>query len=385
MVYANDLVKSLLRDAVIRFGRIRRNRGAAKTALVSFIIHPLLRRSQKHPNALELDLMLSALEELGYAVTVVDYRRQSVRGRYHLCIGFGTAFETVMRRGLADTYVLYATGLSFPSQIMGTMLSMARVAAKGEVRREESTGMVRLPEALWPLQLVWSDAILAIGGDYTIRDHSAMCSAPIISAPGLCFVRPDQAKIRSAKNFDEARRNFAWFGGPGFSHKGLDLCIDYFLIEPEIELHIAGAVAIPESYRRKIAAAPNIHVHGHLEIGSDEFQAFAKRCGFVVLPSCSEAMATSVVTMMVNGGLVPVISRQTAFDLPEDCGIVFDWPTARALNTAMTRARELSASELTKWSARAEAHALQHFTPKLFRAAVIAAVEAGTRGRAKTR
>lgn len=237
--------------------------------------------------------------------------------------------------------------------------------------------MIRLPEALWPMQLTLSDAVLAIGGKVTICDHSAFTSAPIISAPGLCFVRPDQAEIRPAKNFDLARKHFAWFGGPGFTHKGLDLCIDYFLAQPEVELHIAGAVAIPESYRKKIDSAPNIHVLGYLGVGSDAYRAFAERCGFVVLPSCSEAMATSVVTTMVNGGLVPVVSSQTAFDLPESCGIVFDSLTSEGLDSAIKQARNLSATELSRWSANAEAHAVENFTPQAFRAAVFKAVAAG--------
>lgn len=377
MLHAKYILKATLRDAVIRFGSVRRNRGAPKKALLSFIIHPLLRRSQNHPNALELDLILAALEELGYEVTVVDYRRKSLRGRYDLCIGFGTAYETAMRHKMADTYVLYATGLTFPTQISATMASMARVAARNDVRRDHSAGMVRLPEALWPLQLIWSDAVLAIGGNNTIRDHGAFCSAPIIPAPGLCFVRPDQAEIRQAKNFADARKHFAWFGGPGFSHKGLDLCIDYFLAHTEVELHIAGAVTIPDGYLQKIDAAPNIHLLGHLTIGSDKFRLFAERCGFVVLPSCSEGMATSVVTMMVNGGLVPVVSGQTGIDPPPGCGIEFDTLTPEGLAAAMERARNLTANELSQWSRRAEAHALKHFSPAEFRAAVIEAVLAG--------
>ena len=377
MSRTKNILKATLRDAVIRFGSIRRNRGAPKKALLSFIIHPLLYSNQNHPNALELDLILSALEELGYEVTVIDYRRKHLGGRYDLCIGFGTAFEMAMQRGLADAYVLYATGLSFPTQIMATMTAMARVAARGEVRRDESAGLVRLPEALWPMQLAWSDAVLAIGGTYSIRDHETYCSAPIIPAPGLCFRRADHAELRRAKDFDAARRHFAWFGGPGFSHKGLDLCIDYFLAQPEIDLHIAGAVAIPDAYRRLVDAAPNIHLVGYLKIGSDAFRTFAERCGFVVLPSISEAMATSIVTMMVNGGLVPVVSRQSAFDLPEGSGIMFDAAAPEGLHGAMQHARGLSAVELAQWSAAAEDHALKHFTPEVFRAAVIKAVETG--------
>ncbi len=66
-------------------------------------------------------------------------------------------------------------------------------------------------------------------------------------------------------------------------------------------------------YRRELFETTNIVPVGFLDITSDGFREIVQECAYVVLPSCSEANAGSVLTGM-SAGLIPLVSRECGFD-----------------------------------------------------------------------
>jgi len=111
-----------------------------------------------------------------------------------------------------------------------------------------------------------------------------------------------------------------WIGSSGAIHKGLDILLDVFSKHPDLELYILG---LNESDRRLLSGmmGNNVKNCGYIRIVGEEFASLAEKCGFVVLPSCSEGLATAVITGM-NHGLIPLVTRETSIEAP--VGEVFD-------------------------------------------------------------
>ena len=57
----------------------------------------------------------------------------------------------------------------------------------------------------------------------------------------------------------------------------------------------------------------NIKDCGYIRVDSDDFLALANECRFILLPSCSEATSTAVLTGMRHG-IIPVVTRGNGFD-----------------------------------------------------------------------
>jgi len=120
--------------------------------------------------------------------------------------------------------------------------------------------------------------------------------------------------VFTKRDRSESRKHFVWFGSGGAIHKGLDILIDVFNELPEYHLYICGLSA----QEKKLFAikGKNIHDLGFIYVESSEFMDLMQTCSYVILPSCSEGMATSVLTCM-NHGLIPVVTRECGIDLKE--------------------------------------------------------------------
>ncbi len=119
---------------------------------------------------------------------------------------------------------------------------------------------------------------------------------------------------RCNRKYASSKKNFIWFGSKGAIHKGLDLCVDVFTNLPNHKLYICGLKKIDKQY---INTNPsNIIDMGFIDVQSSQFLKLVNKCSFVIFPSCSEGMPTSVLTCM-NHGLIPLITRETGIDLKD--------------------------------------------------------------------
>ena len=118
------------------------------------------------------------------------------------------------------------------------------------------------------------------------------------------------------RDIGESKRNFFWIGSSGAVHKGLDILFDVFSLHPELSLHVCGLLPDDRAKLKKIIPK-NVIDHGFVIINSAQFRDIANKCAFIIFPSCSEAVATSVITAM-NHGMIPLVSKESSF---EDVGI----------------------------------------------------------------
>jgi len=114
-----------------------------------------------------------------------------------------------------------------------------------------------------------------------------------------------------------AKKHFLWIGSKGVIHKGLDILLDVFRKHQDLTLHIVGLNWEDRHIVSKLFGKNTID-HGYMNINSHEFCAIAERCAFIINPSCSEGVSTSVITGM-NHGLIPIVSEESSLDL-EDIG-----------------------------------------------------------------
>jgi len=124
------------------------------------------------------------------------------------------------------------------------------------------------------------------------------------------LMNPDY--IFKPRDLNQSRKNFIWFGSYGAIHKGLDILIDVFKLLPEYNLFICGLDRREKNLFK--LNYKNIHDLGFINIKSKEFICLMDSCSYVILPSCSEGMATAVLTCM-NHGLIPIVTRECGIDL----------------------------------------------------------------------
>ena len=172
-------------------------------------------------------------------------------------------------------------------------------------------------------QAHFADAVICLGDSPILEpfllDDARSDHYRSLSAFYFKVAEPDKEK-----DFSKCRKNILWFGSMGLLHKGLDIAIDFAVAYPDYPLHICGGSSSERDFWRYynpiVEKAPNIHIHGFVDIESPEFVALLDECGILLNPSISESGAVAVLNVLGNGVLMPVYSSGTALDL-SDVGV----------------------------------------------------------------
>jgi glycosyltransferase involved in cell wall biosynthesis len=152
----------------------------------------------------------------------------------------------------------------------------------------------------------------------TLRKYFYKGDEKILQVPGFyhSFHTPNLLQ----KNFKEAKNHFLWFGSSRFIHRGVDLLLDIFLRRTDLYLHICGPIQNEpmfwNNYQARLAKSKNIFIHGFVDITSVVFKRILDRCAFLIYPSASEANSASVLTVLGNGGLIPIVTKNCSLDFP---------------------------------------------------------------------
>ncbi|BEA39764.1 TPA: glycosyltransferase family 1 protein [Escherichia coli] len=337
------MLKKLLKKFFIRYAYKSFNKSGSKKALLSFIVHPYFFKTFKHPNIIELECIVSILEKMGYCITVVDYRRKKIHKKYDLVLGFGDCFEYAINHNYGTKFILYSTG--FPAFIQNQNAIEAFFRFKQMYTEKQnivSDKYIRLTENVWPRQLIESDAIITIGNDY-VKSLYERFHDKIYCIPSTAFkiITQQSTTINSIK-----KNSFLWFGGKGCIHKGLDLCIAA-IAGTEYKLYIAGPIDDEICIFNDILSTypDNFEYLGFLSVNTEEFCEVVEHIPFCILPSCSEAMATSIVTLASNFGTIPLITKECGFDFDNEI-IEINSLTIQSVKQALFKASLLTEDEI---------------------------------------
>lgn len=314
-MHGTDLFLSIryrLRGRLVRLHPRQTPRGSV---LISYVITPFLTRHPErltgHSNYWEVQEIAAVFLKRGYLVDVVDLRNMSFvpKRKYDFVIGAGDSIAR-LRPHLPESCVtiFHATESYWR---FNNEAEHARLAALQKRR-----GVTLDPERLAPAHeshTIANEACIIEGNGHarsTYEPKTAFVSLPLPSSHTYAF--PEHRPYASA------RRRFVWFGGAGPVHKGLDITLEAFSNMPEHELIVCGKInhdsPFAEAYRKELFHTPNITLQGWVDPGSDEFKELLDSSIGVILDSCAEGCAGSVVLGM-HGGLIPIVSRAAGVEI----------------------------------------------------------------------
>jgi hypothetical protein len=108
-------------------------------------------------------------------------------------------------------------------------------------------------------------------------------------------------------------KNFIYYSGSGYLHKGLDWIIEYFIRNPDLKLYICSP-----NYEKKFLDFYNISQHkniiykGDIKEDSGKAKELFSKCGFIISMNCSGG-GSAALAVGRRYGLVPVVWKN------EDC------------------------------------------------------------------
>ena len=131
-------------------------------------------------------------------------------------------------------------------------------------------------------------------------------------------------------------KDFMWFGSSGSILKGLDLVLEYFIENPQYNLHVVGPLdeEFIRFYQKQIEKCLNITFYNFLDTSSKEFMNLAYLCAFNIFPSGSEGCPGSVITLM-QMGVIPITSQWGAIDQIEHYGYLLPELSVEAISKAI--------------------------------------------------
>lgn len=306
----------MLKDLIVQKLKISKNvRNPKGRVLVSYIIHPFLPVpiKQRHTNIQEVRALVKELNGRGLSVDIVDcrYNRNIEFGRYDYLFGFGTPFEnSFYSKSFRGKRICLATGSRFDFQ---TNATLQRLNEYRKLTGHLAANEARFVSQIWPMQWSFSDELLFMGSD-TIKEtfDPHFFGNNIRSLPVTYIYCIDGKAVAGNRNLSVGRKNVLWFGGKGLIHKGLDLAVGACRMIPEITLHVCGVNPDSNEYRKIIdyfENPPNIVCHGFVDVTGARFRELMNICGFAVMPSCSESQVSSIIQVMANGGLMPIVTK----------------------------------------------------------------------------
>jgi glycosyltransferase involved in cell wall biosynthesis len=145
-------------------------------------------------------------------------------------------------------------------------------------------------------------------------------------------------------------------------HKGLDVLVEAIKEFPEIKLFVAGVS--PSDKGIVDLNFPNIEDVGFLNVNTKEFVDIINKCDFVILPSCSEGMSTSVLTCMRHG-LIPVITCQSGV-LFNELSIEIKELSVEGISNAIKKCLAIDIETIISMKKKVESFSNENFTVEKF-------------------
>jgi len=320
----------------------------SKNALLSYILMPFKKDSLSHTNFYEAQSWAKILDELGYNVDIINYinTKNLDLSKYDLICGFGDVFQKVFESGYNNNIqtIYYGTGMHVCRQNTATLQRVKDVYIKKGIWLGKSA---RFVEKTWAHQTALADGIIALGNEVCADSYRKYYDGIVYSLPAP-FYKTQDGEVIIEKRESSSLKHYLWFGSSGLIHKGLDLCLDYFSQNKDIFLHICGPIENEKEfidvYKKELFESPNIKLHGFIDIAGREFENILSICSFIIFPSCSEGGCPSVLTAVGNGGLIPLITKETTIET--GCEIWIEGFNYESVDKAIKQSQVLSLEEI---------------------------------------
>ena len=331
-----SMIVSAIKNILVKNIKVKKNKNHSKKALISYIVHPFFSKKKKHPNSIELECIVDVFIELGYAVTIIDYRydKKIDFDDYSVIFGFGRSVEKAVRSVSDVKVVYYATGAPSEYQNSQAIKALIRYNEKYNVKPLESVRIAKFTDVP---QLSLATGVVCVGNSFS-KSLYQRYNRNVCSVPSTYF--KTNVHIRSLDKIKSERNNFVWLGGTGAIHKGLDIVIEYFKSRRDLHLDIFGPLKNEKTFFGNIGSLPsNIIYHGFHSVDSSYFSDVMKKCSIVILPSCSEGQATSLITACANFNMMSLHTLECT--MPESINNNLIEPNLNSVELVINRISEL--------------------------------------------
>lgn len=306
----------------------------AKNCLLKYIVEPFNKDTtwHWHQNLWQAKELAKIIGEFGYNVDVIQYNDPSARlnKKYDLLIDNYPQNIHLYNDFLAeDCLKVYYSTTAGP--IWQYRQEKERLDAL-YVRRG-----VRLPPRFeltpYDRNIDLYDAMFLFGNELTVSTYEEFHIPQIFLIKNTGY-----AGLAGSNLANKDPHTFLFFASHTQVLKGLDLLLEVFSKHKNLNLIICSNFK-PETefcrvYEKELFQSPNIVSLGFIDIASELFKKITQVASFVVLPSCTEGMAGSVLTAM-SAGLIPIISRWCGF--AEDEAIYFEDCSIDCISQTLTR------------------------------------------------
>lgn len=374
--YKNNTKKIFLFGGLCLYSKKNKNQavsiktaGATKNALVCYLKDSILLSPKNnvfnfHSNLWESREIINALREQKYNVDVINWddKKFVPQKKYDVIFDISdkiAQYIDILPKNALK--LLHLTGSFAPYQNSAEEKRCRDFDKRHGTKYMPKRQVQNIPEVLKTLEL--ADYCSLVGNEYTKQTFPSEIQSKISLIP----VTPSALKwIKTRQEIEHSGNGFLYFAGGGNVHKGLDLVLDIFEKHPDWSLHLVCPIEddFKETYHT-ILAQPHIHVHGYMDVASDEFIQICKQCRFYVFPSCSEATSTAAVTAL-SIGLFPILSIDTGVNLPEKCGIVLKNITLDSLEEAIKSAQILPSEIVTEQTYKVQQSILKTYNRPAF-------------------
>jgi glycosyltransferase involved in cell wall biosynthesis len=301
-----------------------------------------------HSNFQECRALINALSEYGFSCDIAGWQDdvRDLRGEsYDLLIAAHDQLEyarsMIKKNGKV---VLYATNSHWMFN------NLAEYKRLEELKKRRNISLIPRRQ-LKPINFENQiDEIWYLGNSFQKKTYSHIdCEEYDLAISTINLGMTPQKKIENS-----TKKNFLWFGSRGAVHKGLDLLLEIFTENKDLELHVCGLVDkeadFMNFYRNIIENSPNIHYHGWVPLTSGLFQEIISRCAFVIMPTCSEGGGGAILQCM-REGLIPIVTKESTVDT-ENFGILLETATIDSISEKIYEVINKSNNDLNVMSGR---------------------------------
>lgn len=285
----------------------------SKHCLLAYLRGPFLpqiRSRFAHQSHEQVRELAKILGELGYNVDVMNYSAKPKLGKfYDLVIDIHPDSSKPYWKHLKKEAkkIIYFTG-SYPDfQNQAEQKRLQDLQKRRGVKLRARRQVPSIPKSIWER----FDAILLMGNEQTKKTF------PKLKTPIYLITNAGDENYPKLPKTQKSAKSFLFLASGGQVHKGLDLLLEIFARHPELELYVCSPFAKEEDftkeYYKELYETPNIHPIGFLDPYSQRFQEIAKKCAYLLSPSCSEGMSGSVLVAM-SAGIIPIASKACGVD-----------------------------------------------------------------------
>ena len=264
-------------------------------------------------------LIAKMLDKYGYEVDIFDYRnpliyyfKNPLKNKiYDLIIYHGKLFhKKINSKNLNNAYLVYlSTGVQPDVQNMKIQQRINYL-----IKRKNLKDNIKIESGFEQKELnhMLSSDIILTGETRRVEELQKKFNKKIFSWNQFPFLNLKPKK----RNINSTKINFLYYSSGKQIAKGLDLLLDIFYKNKNMNLYISSFYENEKKflkiYNEEIFNSSNIYPCGFNNVNSKKFDELISKCLFVICPTSTEGQPGSIINCM-STGMIPIVTDDCNF------------------------------------------------------------------------